>query len=468
MTTASQEVSEIDANARFPLSLLLGSALLWLVASGALALLTFAQTLSPSLLADCSYFTFGRTKAMQETALIYGWVANAGFAVALWVLGRLGGSPLRSLNWTVVGTLFWNLGVFAGLVGISLGDGTSIASLHLPPYVQPLLLGAFGAIAVPGVLAWTGRKHKTAFAAQWYAVAALFLFPWLFSAAQLVLIWFPVRGTVQAIAAGWFSQAAWTLWIAPLALSAAYYLVPKISGRVIPNYDFASLSFWTLLVVGGWTGGRHLIGGPVPAWIATIGIVSCAMLTFHYIVTAINLRAAFGHSSISLKFIAFGLAAYVVGGFADAVTSMRTVAEVTQFTWMTQAQSQLAISGGFSLIVFGAIYFLVPRIASQAWPSSSLIRGHYLAAVIGTAALVISLAGAGIVQGRDLGDATITFASIAAHTRPWLVVAATAQALLLFGNALLAFHFVRLIVTKPTVAAENLFSQPSTMEASVS
>ena len=93
MTTASHEVSEIDANARFPLALLLGFGLFWLVISGTIALLSFAQTLNPRLLEDCAYFTFGRTRAMQETAFVYGWVANSGFAVALWILGRLGGSP---------------------------------------------------------------------------------------------------------------------------------------------------------------------------------------------------------------------------------------------------------------------------------------------------------------------------------------------------------------------------------------
>lgn len=468
MTTASHEVSEIDAKARFTLGLLLGAGLFWLVVSGILALLSFAQTLNPRLLEDVAYFSFGRTRAMQETAFVYGWVANAGFAVALWILGRLGGSPLRSLNWAVVGTLFWNLGLVVGLVGIGLGDGTSIAFLHLPHYVQPLLLVTFGAIAVPGVLAWTGRKHRAAFAAQWYAVAALFLFPWLFSAAQLMIVWFPVRGTVQAIAAGWFLQGAWTLWIAPLALGAAYYLVPKISGRVIPSYDFASLSFWTLLVVGGWTGGRHLIGGPVPAWIATIAIVSCALLAFHYIVTAINLRGAFGHRSLSLKFIAFGLAAYVIGGFADAATALRSVAQFTQFTWVMQAQSQLALVGAFTMIMFGAIYFLVPRIANQAWPSAALIRAHYLAAMVGTSLLVVALAVAGVVQGRDLADATITFEQIAAHTRVWLLAAAAGQTILLVGNIVLALHFVRMMAAKPAVAADNLFIQAPTMEATVS
>lgn len=468
MTNAAPEISEIDANARFPLSLLLASALLWLVVSGVLALLSYAQTLNPAFLADCSVFTYGRTRGMQETAMIYGWVANAGFVIALWILGRLGGAPLRSLNWAVVGTIFWNVGVTVGLIGIAMGNGTSVAMLHLPAYVQPLLLVSFAAIAVPGVLAWTGRQRRTTFAAQWYAVAALFLFPWLFSAVQVMVVWFPVRGTLQAVAAGWFVQGAWTLWIAPLALAAAYYLVPKITGRVIPSYDFASLSFWTLLVVGGWTGGRHLIGGPVPAWMATIAIVSCGLLVFHYVVTAINLRGAFGHHSISLKFVAVGVVAYVIGGFADAVTAMRSVAAATQFTWFSHAQAELAVVGAFSMIAFGAFYFLVPRILNQPWPSAAMIRGHFGAALLGTVGLIAGLTVAGLVQGRDLADATVTFADIAGHVRPWLLLALAGQALLLLGNVVLAFHFLRIVIARPAVTADALFVQPPVMQASVS
>jgi cytochrome c oxidase cbb3-type subunit 1 len=469
MTTASSEVSEIDSSARGPLSLLLVFALFWLVASGVLALAHLVQTINPAFLADCAWFTYGRMRGLQETAFIYGWVANSGFAVALWILGRLSGGALRSLNWLTVGTVFWNLGLVLGLVGISAGEGSSTPFLRMPHHVQLLLLVSFGAMAVPGVLAWTGRHRGRTFAAQWYAVAALFLFPWLFSAAQLTLVWFPVRGTVQAIAAGWFAQSVWTLWIAPLALSAAYYLVPKITSRIIPSYDFASLSFWTLLFVGGWTGGRHLIGGPVPAWVATIAIVSCAMLTFHYIVVAMNLRHAFaGRGGVVLKFVAAGLAAYVIGGLADAVTSLRGVAQLTQFTWMTQAQSQLAIGGGFTLIVFGAIYFLVPRVANQPWPSAGLIRAHFAAALIGTFGVVVALAGAGLVQGGALGNASQSFADIAASTRPWLLAAIAAQALMLLGNLALAVHFVRLLATKPAATAVDLFRQPPTMEASAS
>jgi cytochrome c oxidase cbb3-type subunit 1 len=468
MTTASTEVSEVDSTARFPLSLLIAFAVLWLLVSGALAVANLIQTFSPSFLADCSVMTYGRVRGYAETTLVYGWVANSGFAVALWILGRLGGSPLRSLNWTVVGTFFWNVALVVGLVGIASGDGTSLPLLRMPRYVLPLLLVASGAISMPGVLAWTGRRHKVSFAAQWYAVAALFLFPWLFSAAQVMLGWLPVRGVLQAVASGWFVQGAYSLWIAPIALAAGYYLVPKVTGRLIPTYDFASLSFWTLLVVGPWTASRHLIDGPVPAWIATLAIVAAALLVFHYIVTALNLRGAFGGGGTVLRFVGFGVLAYVIGGFSDAVTTLRGVAQITQFTWVEAARTQLFLLGAYSMIIFGAIYFIVPRITNQPWLSTSLVRAHLASQIIGVLVLVAGLLVAGIIQGQGLADAALSFADVANRVRPWLLIATAGQALLLVGNLAVAVHFFRLVFAKPTEQASALLREPSAMEASVS
>src|SRR5687767_1573158 len=168
--TGSAEISNIDLQARGPLLLLLGSGIVWLVVSGILAVISSIQLHSPGFLADCAWFTFGRTQALRETAFIYGWAANAGVGIALWVLARLGGYPLRAVNWAIVGTLFWNLGVTAGLVGIAAGDLTTFSLFQLPRYVQPLLAFSYAAVAISGVLAWSGRRTESTFASQWYAV----------------------------------------------------------------------------------------------------------------------------------------------------------------------------------------------------------------------------------------------------------------------------------------------------------
>jgi cytochrome c oxidase cbb3-type subunit 1 len=385
-------------------------------------------------------------------------------------LGRLGGSPLRAQNWAVVGTLFWNTGIALGLAGIATGDATSFALLQMPRYVQPLMVVAYVAIGISGILAWSGRRTDGTFASHWYAVAALFIFPWLLIAAQTMLLWSPVRGVLQPVIDGWYVQAAFSLWLAPLALAGAYYVVPKVTGRALPAYEFAPLAFWTLLFVGALTGGRHLVGGPVPAWIPTLANAAWWMLLFHYAVVALNLRGSVSGGGISLKFIAFGLVAYVLSSVFDTVTSFRGVALLTQFTYISAAQQQLALYGGISMMLFGSIYFAVPRLTGRAWTSAALIRGHVVIAFVGILLLVVSLAAAGWIQGHDLNNSKTTFAEIAARTSPWLLSVTAAYTILLLGNILLLVNFLSSVCSLccSSASTESSFRQSSTMEAHAS
>jgi len=83
--TTHVPASETDTTARGPLSLLILSAIKWLILSGLLSVIATIQLHKPSFLADCPLFTYGHIQALQETVFIYGWAANASFAVALWL-----------------------------------------------------------------------------------------------------------------------------------------------------------------------------------------------------------------------------------------------------------------------------------------------------------------------------------------------------------------------------------------------
>lgn len=464
----SAEVTPIDTNARWPLLLLLGSGLTWLVISGVFALIASIQLHTPQFLTDCALFTHGRVQAMRESAFVYGWAANAGLAIALWVLARLGGNALRAGNWVVAGTLFWNLGLLAGLVGIAVGDMTSFALLQLPTYVQPLMLFSYATIAIAGVLAWGGRRTDGTYASQWYAVAGLFVFPWLFSAAQVMLFSSPVRGTVQAITAGWFAQGAWTLWLAPLALAGAYYIVPKTAGRVLPSYDFASLGFWTLLFVGAWTGGRHLIGGPVPAWVSTVGIVAAGLLLFHYLIVFLNLRVVTSSEGNAAAFVRIGIIVYLLVGVLDMITSFRAIAVQTQFTFLATALEQLGLYGAISMMFFGAIYYMVPRVVGAPWASGAMVSGHRVIVILGILMLVGGLTAAGMMQAGDLLNSKAAFADIIARIRTPLLIVTGAQMVLITANLLLLVNFLKTATAnvRGDVRAQNLFRQPSVLEAS--
>lgn len=441
----SADVTAMDLAGRGPLLLLIGSGLAWLLISGVFGLITSIQLHSPQFLSAYSWLTHGRAEAMRETAFVYGWAANAGLAIALWVLGRLGGNPLRGLNWAFIGAGFWNIGLTAGIIGIATGYMTSFSLFQLPRFIQPLMVVAYCAVAVPGVLAWMGRRTSITFAAQWYAVAALFLFPWLSSLAQLVLLWSPMRGVAQSVGASWYAQGVTSVWLAPLALAAAYYLVPKVSGRVLPTYDFARLGFWTLIAIGSWAGARTLIGGPVPAWIATTSIVATVVLLIHYVIVLLNLRVVWGVRGTTASFVRFGLVAYVFAGVLDAITSFRGVAVSTQFTFFASAIQQLGLYGGVSMMFFAAIYYMVPRLTGTAWDSMGLTIGHRVLAPLAFVGFAVALSVAGWTQGDDLLAPKTTFGDIFDHVRLPLLLASGAQLALLAANMLLMVNFVQTI-----------------------
>jgi len=466
---AEPEASDIDTSARCPLLILIGSAIAWLVVGGVLALIASIQLHTPEFLAHCPFLTYGRMQAAQETAFLYGWAINAGLAVSLWLLSHLGGAPLRATGLAAVGAIFWNLALTVGLVGILAGDLTGFSSFQLPAYVQPFMFVAYAAVAVAGVLAWTGRRHAFTFATQWYAVAPLFIFPWVFSVAQVTLLFAPVHGTIQAVVAAWFGQNLGALVLAPFALAAAYYLLPKISGRPIHHYDYAAHGFWALLVIGGWAGGRQLIGGPVPVWVATTGIIASVLLLFHYVVVGVNLGGALcPRGSTALRFTGIGLKAYVLGGVLNAVTSIRAVAKFSQFTFFSAAQTQLLLGGAFTFMVFGAIYFLVPRLAGKPWPSSALIRIHFAAVLSGLVLKVGGLFVAGWIQGGDLNHTAVSFPAIAGHVRMWLIAATAGQALTLLGSLVLALNFSWLLVVCFKQPAKELLCGSAAVEVPVS
>jgi cytochrome c oxidase cbb3-type subunit 1 len=456
------EYTPTDSASSCTLLFLLASALGWLILGGLLALLAALQLHNPGFLASCRFLTYGRVTVMAETAFVYGWLANAGLALALWVMGRLAGEPLRAQNWALGGTLFWNLGVTGAVIGVACGDATGYALLGLPKYVQLVLFASYAAIAVSGLLAWSGRLRQVSYASHWYAAAALFLFPWLLSIVHVMLFAVPVRGVLQPIVAAWYAQCAWTLWLAPLVLSVAYYVVPKVTGRIMPSYEFASLGFWTLVFVGGLTGGRHLLGGPVPAWIPSLAVVSCALLLFHTIIVFLNLKGAAFGGTVSSKFMTIGLAAYILGAAVDALTSFHGIALHTQFTLFDEAQKQLALYGAATTILFGGIYFALPRITGKAWFSRALVKAHLGLTVTGITLLLVALVLASVTQSQELLDKNIPLGDIASHLHVWLSAAVVAQVILLVGNLAFVANFYLTSCRILNISAPAWFNTPAT------
>ena len=445
--TSRAEQQEIDASARWPVLAFFAQGLAWLLVGGALQLAGAYQLHTPEFLAGCEWFTHGRLAAAGTNALIYGWGFNAAFGTALWLMARLAAAALRSGGWLLLAGKFWNTGVALGLAGIFLGGSTSYELLEMPRFVTHLLLGAYALMGVWVITTYSVRNTEHVFASQWYLFAAVFFFPWLYLAAQLMLFVSPVRGVVQAVVNAWYVSGIYGLWFIPLGLALAYYFVPKLLGRPVYNYYLAAVGFWWLLACTAFAAGSRLIGGPVPAWISTLGIVANYLVVPAVVIVLVNLLGAFSgrfgllKSSISLRFILLSVGSFAAWSALNLLLSSRDFAATAQFTLVPELRDTLAFTGCFSTAVFGAAYFLLPRLTGQAWRSNLLAGIHWYCALGGLTLLVAGLGYGGWQQGHLLNQAALPFGEVVRQMTPWFVTRSLGLMLLFAGHVAFVVNF---------------------------
>jgi cytochrome c oxidase cbb3-type subunit 1 len=444
---ADQQVSpteSVNASLRVPLLALFSGAAFWLVAGSVLAMIASIKFHAPDFLAASSWLTYGRVQPAADDALLYGFCIPAGLGVALWLFAQLGQAPLRGAIVPVVAAKLWHLGVLVGLIGILSGHSTGFAWLEFPRAGSVVLFFAYLLLAMWAMMYFAARGERAMFPSHWFLVAALFWFPWIYSTANLFLVAWPVRGVVQFAINSWFVNNLLFVWLALVGIGAAFYFLPKFSGRPLQSYYFALFAFGTLILFGTWCGIPP--GAPLPAWMPTLSSVAATLTVVPVLaVGVIAWQTVCGSNHCEPKggpfcFIRFGTLSFVLASLMLIATACPRISRVTEFTWFGPAQTQLQLYGFFAMTMFGAIYHLLPRVAGFEWPFPKLARVHFWVSLFGVALLVLPLAIGGVVQGLKLENPDVGFMDAMKATLPFLRVSTIGLMLLLFGNLLFALN----------------------------
>lgn len=441
------ERAKIDLSARIPVLFLFGSGILWLLVATMLGTLASLELNVPRLFSCVSFLTFGRIYPACVNATLYGWCFCSGLGVSIWLMARLARVPVINPIILVVAGAFWNLGVTLGIVGILSGESQAIEWMEFPSYVAPILFISFVLIAAWTILLFRFSQQKSTYVSQWYLLVALFAFPWLFGAANYHLFIRPVVGVMQSITGWWYADNVVGLVLTPIALAAAYYMIPKVTGRPIHSYYLAVIGFWTLILFSSWTGMTHLIDGPIPTWSVSLSIAASFLMLIPVITIGVNHHLTMKgktdmmYYSPTLRFVATGAGAFTVVNLLASVMAFRTVAHVFHFTDYTFAHNFLRVYGFYSIVIFGAIYYITPRLVAWEWPSEGLISLHYWMALLGVGLLLSTLFVSGFIRGLALSDEKISFPALLNLTNPFLWVVALAGLLLSIGHIAFATSF---------------------------
>ena len=436
----------IDRSIRAPGLFFALSAIVWLMVATCFALVSSVKLHLPEFLASWECLTYGRTFPAYLNALVYGWGSNAIFFVCLWIMARLAKSPLPYQGLLLIAGIFWNMGVTFGVLRILLGDMTSVELLEIPPSLTPLLLFSYALIGIWGVIAFRYRNTEHVYISQAYILAALFWFPWIYTVAQVLVVFAPARGVVQSIVSLWFSYNLLSLWLIPMALATAYYMLPKILGRPIYNYHLSLVGFWALAFLIGWTGMANMNGGPVPVWISTVGTVAGILLVLPLVIIATNFHWTFlgdykrAFADPLCRFIIFGVVGFTVFGLGIMLTALPPVTIVTQLSYVNSAQFSLGVYAFFTMTLFSAMYFILPRLLNGKWPTTTLINLHFISSGLGVILVVSGLIIAGVTQGMETnaitaeGKPVYPFLEMVSHTLPWLSVQSVGWGLIALGH----------------------------------
>jgi cytochrome c oxidase cbb3-type subunit 1 len=441
---------DIDTSCRIPLFVFFVSAAIWLVVSSLFGLIASLKFHNPNFLSDCAWATYGRAHAVSTNALLYGFALQAGLGVALWIIARMGQTRVVQPWLILVGGKLWNLGVTVGLVAILIGDSTGFENFEMPAYAGVFLFLGYLFAAIWTLLTLHERSDRRLEPPQWFLLVALFWFPWIYSTAHLLLTCSPVRGVTQSVIAWWFANNLTFVWMGLVGLAVIFYFVPKFAGRALHSTHLALFAFWTMILFGSWCG--IPASAPVPAWISVLSGIASVMTIVTLIAIGLNIfqtkcgARSEDKSNGVCSFIYFGLGMFQLAGLMRVVSGLPGVSAIVDFTWFTSAQWQLSVYGFFAMVMFGAIYYIVPQVTGIEWPSLSSVRFHFWLAAAGTILIGAPLAIGGVMQGIKLNNPAIPFTDITKATLNFLRMETLGEVFLFAGHLLLASNLLRLSV----------------------
>jgi cytochrome c oxidase cbb3-type subunit I len=452
-SSASEPVStaEIDASCRVPLFTLFVSAAIWLVIASIFGLIASLKFHSPNLLSECPIFTYGRVHPVATNALLYGFGVQAGLGVVLWIIAQLGQTRVAQPWLILLGGKLWNFGLLIGVIGILGGDSTGFENLEIPRYGAVFMFLGYVLIAFFILLTLHNRKEQAMEPSQWFLLAALFWFPWIYFTANYFLIsHHPVRGVVQAVIDWWYSGNLNLVWFGLVGLAVVFHFIQRLMNRGLYSRHIALFTFWTLILFASWSGIPR--SAPTPAWIPALSTVATVLTLIPVLSVIVNIYKTCGRGCTQTdnptpgKFIAFGTMAFVAAWLMNAFGAIPSVSPFTNLTWFTVAQWQLNIFGFFAMTMFGAIYYIVPRVTGIEWPFAKSPRWHYWLAAIGIILIALPLGIGGIVEGFNWHNLKMTNVAVAKCALNFLRVSTLGEVLILAGNLMLLGNLIGLSV----------------------
>ena len=360
---------------------------------------------------DQPWLTFGRLRPLHTNAVIFAFAGNAIFAAVYYSTQRLCKARMWSDKLSAVHFWGWQAIIVAAAVTLPLGFTQSKEYAEL---IWPIDL----AIAVVWLtFAWNffgtlaARRERHLYVALWFYIATVVTITVLHVFNNLVVPYSLTRGfslyagVQDAFMQWWYGHNAVAFFLTTPFLGLMYYFLPKAANRPVFSYRLSIVHFWSLVFIYIWAGPHHLHYTSLPAWASTLGMLFSVMLWMPSWGGMINglltLRGAWNKVAEDpiLKFYVVAITFYGMSTFEGPLLSVKAVNALSHYTDWTIAHVHAGALGWVGFMVFGMVYWLLPRLFQTKLWSPAWMGWHFWIATIGIVLYIVPIYWAGITQG---------------------------------------------------------------------
>ncbi len=378
---------------------------------GMLVGLTIAlQLVWPIFNFDLQYTSFGRIRPLHTNAIIFAFVGNAMFAGVYYSMQRLLKARMFSDKLSWINFWGWQLIIVAAAITLPLGLTTSkeYAELEWPIDIAITLIWVvFGWNMIGTIIK---RREQHMYVAIWFyiatfvTVAVLHVVNSFEMPVSLFKSYSFYAGVQDALVQWWYGHNAVAFFLTTPFLGLMYYFVPKAANRPVYSYRLSIIHFWSLIFIYIWAGPHHLLYSTLPDWAQSLGVVFSIMLIAPSWGGMINglltLRGAWDKVSedVVLKFFVVAITAYGMATLEGPLLSLKNINAIAHFTDWIVAHVHVGGLGWNGFLIFGMLYWLVPRMWDTKIYSNKLANLHFWLGTLGIIFYALPMYTSGVVQ----------------------------------------------------------------------
>jgi len=433
----------------------------------------------PQLNLGIQYVTFGRIRPLHTNAVIFAFVGNGTFTGVYYSLQRLCKSRMYSDLLSRINFWGWQLIILSAVLTLPFGFTSSkeYAELEWPIDIAITIIWVvFGWNMFATILK---RRERHLYVAIWFYIATFVTVAVLHLVNNFELpisfmksySWY--AGVQDALIQWWYGHNAVAFFLTTPVLGLMYYFVPKAANRPVYSYRLSIIHFWALIFIYIWAGPHHLLYNALPDWAQSLGVVFSIMLIAPSWGGMLNglltLRGAWDkvREEPILKFFVVAITCYGMATFEGPMLSLKNVNAIAHFTDWIIAHVHIGGLGWNGFMIFGMMYYLIPRLYRTQLYSKKLANVHFWIGTLGIIFYALPLYWAGFTQSLMWKEFTKegllaypNFLETVTQIRPMHMLRAGGGALYIVGVLVMIYNMVKTISSGSLLKDEEAQAAP--------